>query len=342
LIPLAEAAPFNWFTLGPSSLPCIDELLVKGATGCRLTFSFGTPELQAERAGLLKKAANEVSLPCLVVADLPGGKCRLGEFVGPDSVSVRDGDRFSLQLTPVGNPSEGVLPIEDAWFLEQCRPGDIIVVGDGGAELYVETNGPATVTVVARGAGSLQHTRGVTLQSEAFSPAALTPEDVENLGFVARDERFDAVAISFVSSGADIERVQATLSEHGRPMPVVAKIETSGGVQAAEDIAQAADAVMIARGDLALALPWQELPAAVAETAMACNDVGTPWLVATQIAEGLERFTMPTRAEICDLAHWLGCGCSGTLLSFETVFGAKPLAAVAAVDRLIRRWYARD
>jgi pyruvate kinase len=109
-------------------------------------------------------------------------------------------------------------------------------------------------------------------------------------------------------------------------------------LEAIAEIANAADWVMAARGDLALNIPWVELPGAVSRIAEAARRAGKPWILATQIAEGVDRSTLPTRAEICDLAHWMQRGCRGVLLSFETAFGPRPRAAVKAATRLVRRW----
>jgi pyruvate kinase len=149
---------------------------------------------------------------------------------------------------------------------------------------------------------------------------------------------FDAVALSFVGSDAELKRVRERIQRAGRTVAIVAKIETPAGVANADAICQAADVVMAARGDLALTAPWTELPAAVRAIAASARAAGKPWLLATQVAEGLERFAFPSRAEICDLAHWLAEGCAGVLLSYETAFGSRPTAAVSSVASLLARW----
>ncbi|MEV5412694.1 pyruvate kinase [Thermopolyspora sp. NPDC052614] len=214
--------------------------------------------------------------------------------------------------------------------------GDVITVGDGGAELAVVDTGADGVVVQVVGAGTLQRFRGLTVRGRGFNPRALTDKDRTDLEFVACHEEFDAVALSFVASSDDLAVAREIMG--ARRLPIIAKIETALGVERIEEISRSADMVMAARGDLALSIPWVELPAAVTAIADAAVRTGTPWVLATQVAEGLERFTLPTRAEICDLAHWLNRGCSGVMLSYETVFGGNALAAVESVEALVRRW----
>jgi pyruvate kinase len=133
-------------------------------------------------------------------------------------------------------------------------------------------------------------------------------------------------------------RVREFAQKANRNITVLAKIETSTGLENIVSICRAANMVMAARGDLALTLPWVELPAAVRTIASACQTSSTPWILATQIMEGLERFAIPTRAEICDLAHWLSEGCAGVMLSYETAFGGHPTTAVAYASAMLKRW----
>jgi pyruvate kinase len=163
----------------------------------------------------------------------------------------------------------------------------------------------------------------------------------------------DAVAVSFVDGATVVDEVRQLTG-----LPVVSKIETAGGLEVLSTICSASDYVMAARGDLALAVPWVELPGAVQQIASACRDSGTPCILATQFAEGIEKFALPTRAEICDLAHWLDEGAAGVMLSYETVFGTQPIRAVrdgtaasvsssmiqasGAVSALIKRWWHDD
>ncbi|GAA3794156.1 hypothetical protein GCM10022226_11850 [Sphaerisporangium flaviroseum] len=326
-----------WMTLGPSSLGKEAALLTMGATGVRLTFSYGTPELQLDRARMLRKAAEEAKRPCLNVADLAGEKFRLGEFAGPPSVPVAPGTRLRLSHAERLDPAhDKALPIPDLAFFEQLTLGDIITVGDGGAQLRVVDDSEGAVLVEVPAKGVIDQARGLTVRGHAFKPRAITAKDRSDLRFVSRYEEFDAVALSFVSSAQDVVEARELLN--GRDITVIAKIETALGVANIREICAVADMVMAARGDLALSIPWVDLPEAVEQIATGAEAAGIPWILATQVAEGLERFSIPTRAEICDLAHWLGRGCAGVLLSYETVFGGNASGAVTSIDAIIRRW----
>jgi pyruvate kinase len=328
-----------WITLGPSSIERMQELMLLGVNGVRLTFSFGTPELQEERALEVKAAAGRIGAECLTIADLPGEKIRLGRFGGNETIAVSAGQRFEIIAADSENPSSsGRIPLPHAEFLSKLRVGDSLIIGDGSAVLQVEDTQNTHVTVRSVSSGVVNHTRGVTLQGGSFIPSCLTRHDEENLRFIAKSNAFDMVALSFVSSADSVRHARSIMAGHGRVLPVVAKIETAAAIEVMDEICMATDMVMAARGDLALCTPWSELPKSVALIAASAEKTGTPWILATQIAEGLERFNMPTRAEICDLAHWLTQGCAAVMLSYETVFGANASGAVASVQTILDRW----
>jgi pyruvate kinase len=317
-----------------------EDLFPSGATGIRLTFSFGTPELQLERAINIKAAARSVDCDCTVVADLAGEKVRLGTFRREPTVEARAGARVRLVANDSADPSpeDLTLPIPNAAFLARLKKGNVITIGDGAAVLVITGAGDDHVAAEVMDNGVINHTRGLTLQGSEFRPQPLTPKDLGDLDHVLSRPEYDCVAVSFVASDADVVRVRQLMDKAGRKIPVIAKIETQVGVENIESICRVADCVMAARGDLALAIPWVELPAAVDQIAKAAMRAGKPWILATQVAEGLERFVMPTRAEICDLANWLKEGTAGVLLSYETAFGARPVAAVACTAQILRRW----
>ncbi len=328
------------YTPGPASLGKEAEILDAGATGVRLTFSYATQEYQLERAKLHRRAAGRFAQHFDIVADLAGEKFRLGQFDGAATVAISPGETFSLVADSHSDPFEAkTLAVTSESFFDSLSPGALITVGDGSAVLHVKdvTNNSAVLSATGDG-GVLNQSRGLTVQGDQFKPRCLTTKDVADLQFVAASGAFDYVALSFVSSADDIVRARRIMASAGARLPIIAKIETAAGIDNLPEICQAAEIVMAARGDLALALPWPELPAAVLKIEAAARASASPWIVATQVVEGLERFVMPTRAEICDLARWLGGGCSGVLLSYETAFGANPVGAVAAARRLIDRW----
>ncbi len=329
-----------WYTPGPVSSDLVNEIIAAGATGARLTFSYSTPEYQAGLAREHRRIAEQIGKEFMTVADLAGEKFRLGKLAPGDTLVVDDGQILTLTSHPQDITDIGNLPVTDPKFFSNISPKDHVTVGDGGARLEVLTvdRTRGTATTVACGSGSINSTRGLTVEGFGFRPQSLTPKDISDLKYIGASGLFDAVALSFVSSADDIAVARRVLSGLGTSLPIVAKVETAAGVENASEIAEAADMLMVARGDLALALPWVELPWAADKIVDAAEAASKPWIIATQVVEGVERFVMPTRAEICDLARWLDRGCNGVMTSYETAFGSNPIGAVRSVHSLIARW----
>ena len=327
--------PEFWITLGPSSADHLRSMFQSGVNGVRFTFSYGTPELQVDRAREVGRTAESLGRRCLRIADLPGQKYRLGRFQGEQIVRFEAGSAATLSVSREDDPSKSRrLPVPQPSFFDFLSKGDIVTVGDGSALLHVMTVDAQSANVEFVEDAVVEQTRGLTIQSERFRPDPLGDSDRIALDPIRDSGAFDAVAVSFVDGAPVVDEVRQLTG-----LPVVSKIETAGGLEALSTICPASDYVMAARGDLALTVPWVELPGAVQQIASACRDSGTPWILATQVAEGLEKFALPTRAEICDLAHWFDEGAAGVMLSYETVFGTQPMRAVRAVSALVERWW---
>lgn len=228
--------------------------------------------------------------------------------------------------------------MRDSRLFELLEQGTQLIVGDGSAVLRCLRVENYRALMEALSHGTIAPNRGLTISDSSFSPRSLTDKDKTDLEAVLASQLFDSVALSFVNNPDDVKFVKTAASRMGTAITVIAKIETPSGVDHASGIADVADFLMAARGDLALSMPWVELPRSVQSIANAAQTKSIPWILATQIAEGLERFSMLTRSEICDLSHWMSKGCSGVLLSHETVFGRPPIDAVAATSSLICRW----
>jgi pyruvate kinase len=270
---------------------------------------------------------------------LAGEKIRLGAFHSKPRIFVNTGQRIKLVHATASDPANGEsLPVPDSSFFSQVQKGDRVTVGDGDAVLVVTHVSLDEIEAKSKRDGVIDQCRGLTIQGTGFVPRTLTEKDIADLNQILTSEAYDVIALSFVSSAADVKAVRSMVKAAYRPLRTLAKIETASGVENINDICRAADMIMAARGDLALSIPWVDLPEAVEAIAAAANANGTPWIIATQIAEGVQRYGIPSRAEICDLAHWLVRGCHGCLLSYETAFGANPIDTVAQVAKLLRRW----
>jgi pyruvate kinase len=328
-----------WCTLGPASLGKEAELLAAGATGFRFTFSFGTPALQHQRAKATRMAAKSENRSCVNVADIPGGKYRLG-ILTPPSHRLFAQDAIELYVGDADSSPDGRrLPVTSRRFFSQLHVGCRVTVGDGACILRIVSTSDCSAEAEVEVDGTIEQTRGLTI--EGFGqPESLTELDWECIRSIVTEDCYDVLAISFVNSPDDVIRVRALVDERGANLKILAKIETAEGVDRVDAICEVADYIMAARGDLMLSMPWVELPTAVERIAHAAQRASKPWFLATQVMEGLERFALPTRAEVCDLAHWMHEGCSGVLLSYETAFGPRPTTAVKCVRTMADRWNA--
>jgi pyruvate kinase len=330
-----------WFTYGPSldDKRLLEQALAAGANGCRLTFSYGTHELQGDRAHKIRQIADRLNKPCLIIADLGGEKIRLGDFL-PAHIEVKQGDVVSF-CPPENNTDIASMRFSTTShkLFHQVSVGNKIIIGDGSLSVIVNTVNSSHISGTAINDGSVNPNRGVTVVGSGFHPASLTNKDIDDLTYIAASPLFDAVALSFVSTPSDISHAREILQP--RKMPIIAKIETEQALSHLESIVEQSDLVMAARGDLALAIDWIELPDAVKRIGLAAATQEKPWMLATQIASGMDQYAFPTRAEICDLAHWLSHGAAGIMLTSETAFGKRPIEAIAAVARMIERWKAK-
>ena len=326
--------PDIWFTMGPSSsdLDIIQKLLEEGANGIRLTFSYGTPELQIERAKTLKNISRKIGKKCMVIADLEGEKIRLGDFGEATHLDVKSGEQ--IIISEAFDKEKMQIPIRKNHFIDKASTGDKIMVGDGSVSLEtVKKAGNRLICNVLNG-GRINPNRGIIIQTSNFQPSCLTEKDRGDLEKAAgHPELFDAIALSFVSDAGDIIEAKKLLGKN--KMPIIAKIETRKGLENLGNIANEANMIMIARGDLALFFPWAELGNIVEKIVKTCQKYNKPWILATQVVEGLERFAFPTRAEICDLHRWIKEGMSTVMLSYETAFGSRPVDAIRCVKQII-------
>jgi pyruvate kinase len=329
--------PEIWGTVGPEAddPKTIRELINAGVTGMRTSFSYATPEVHSRRAELIGDAAASVNRPCRVIADIPGEKVRLGDFAEAEvPVSMGNVVHFVSEDREF-DTADNRFPVKSTDFFEYVREGDTLLVGDGGAMVEVTEARDGHLVCEATLDGELNPSRGLVVQDGEFEPASLTDADRNDVKYVAESGRFDALALSFVSDTEAVREARQILREADADLPIVAKIETRRGVENLSAIAPEVDAIMVARGDLALYLPWAELGRHTERIVEAANHHDVPWILATQVAEGLERFTFPTRAEICDLTRWLDEGMDGVLLSYETAFGPRPVDAVSSVGEIL-------
>lgn len=316
-------------TLGPATAAAgaVRALAEAGAGVFRVNLSHGTPGSRRDAVEAVRRAGEELGRDLAVMADLPGPKIRLGELAA-EPVLLREGAPFVLRAA--GGPGDATGAATSYPFLAQdLRPGDRVFLADGSVELVVrETRAADVVTEVVRG-GHLRSRAGVNVPAERLSLPAVTEADRRALR-EAFDLGADLLAQSFVRRGEDVAALRALA---GRA-PIVAKVETRPAVERAGEVLAQADALMVARGDLGVELPMEEIPVLQKELLRAAREAGKPAVVATQMLESMVHAPRPTRAEASDVANAVLDGADAIMLSAETAVGEYPLEAVRAASRI--------
>lgn len=314
-------------TIGPASRERIGELVDAGMDVARLNFSHGTPSAHGDALRHVREAADRAGRALAVVADLPGPKVRLGEL-SRSEVELEAGDE--LTLLPPGETLERdghTATVTYVGLAGDVHAGDRLMLADGAVELRVsETDGHAIETKVVRG-GLLRAGAGLNVPSERLSLPGVTERDRSLLGSVL-EMGVDYVAQSFVRRAADIDELRSLMGDNA--VPIVAKIETRAAITNLDAILATADAVMLARGDLGVELPFAEVPVIQKRVIAACTAAGVPVIVATQMLESMVSAPRPTRAEANDVANAVLDGADAVMLSAETAIGAFPVEAARA------------
>jgi len=316
-------------TVGPAtgSPERVRELLDAGADVVRVNFSHGSADDHARIVALVREAERDRGRDVAIMADLPGPKIRLGELPS-EGLRLRSGDRFVLSGA---HPGDGAATVSYPELANDVRPEDRILLSDGAVELVVRTVETADVsTEVVRG-GTLRTGAGVNVPAERLSLPAITARDRDGLSR-ALELGVDLVAQSFVRRAADVIGLRALMGH--REVPIVAKIETRPAVEDVDAILEQADALMVARGDLGVELPMEEIPVLQKEMLRAARTVGKPAIVATQMLESMIHAPRPTRAEASDVANAVLDGADAIMLSGETAIGDYPIEAAEAAARI--------
>lgn len=323
-------------TLGPATdVPGGVEALVRaGMNVARLNMSHGSYEDHLKRLHQVRDAAAAVGRPVGTFADLQGPKIRLGKFQGgPQYLTA--GETFTITTRDV--PGDAACCSTTLGTLtNDVRPGDQILLDDGKVELVaVEVTDCDVITEVVVG-GRVSDHKGINLPGVAVSVPALSDKDADDLRW-ALAHGIDMVALSFVRSASDIDRVREVMTEAGRTVPVIAKIEKPQAMAHLEEIVDAFDAIMVARGDLGVELPLEDVPHAQKTIINAARYWAKPVIVATQMLESMIGNPRPTRAEASDVANAILDGADAVMLSGETAVGSYPTLAVETMSRIINK-----
>jgi len=321
-------------TIGPASRSkeTLRGLIDAGMNVARINFAHGTEPEHRETVARVRAAALEAGKPVAVLQDLSGPKIRLGELE-PPTVALETG----AQVTLACGKSKGdarTLPVPDEYLAQEARPGGPILLGDGAVELEVlDVDGSDIHCKVVVG-GTITSGKGVNAPGGLSARPILSEKDLRDLE-LGVELGVDLVGVSYVRTEEDIASVRRVLKSLGRPTPLVAKIETKLALENLVAILARSDAVMIARGDLSLEIPFERVPIEQKRIVQAAIRAGRPAITATQMLQSMVSAPRPTRAEITDVANAVLDGTDAVMLSDETAIGIDPVRACRAMSRII-------
>ncbi len=321
-------------TLGPatSSYEQIRAIVEAGVDVARMNLSHGSYDVHEEIYHTVRKVAADTGKAVGIFADLQGPKIRLGRFAdGP--VMLVKGATFTITTDEIlgdvnicGTTFKG-LPAD-------VKVGDLLLIDDGKVTLRATAVSPTTVTTVVDIAGFVSNNKGINLPGVAVNVPALSEKDEEDLRWAIR-LGVDMIALSFVRNASDIVRVHEIMQEEGKFLPTIAKIEKPQAVEALEEIIDAFDGIMVARGDLGVELPLEQVPLVQKRAVELARRWAKPVIVATQMLESMITASRPTRAEASDVANAVLDGADALMLSGETSVGEFPVETVEVMARII-------
>lgn len=322
-------------TMGPASVDSniLVELMNAGMDVARLNFSHGTYEDHRRTMEMVRKAAEQSGKAIGVLADIQGPKIRLGCLDQP--VQLEEGSVIHL-IEGAHSDKPGYIPVEYPGLLEDVPEGNLIYLFDGLIQLKVENVEADSLLCRVLLGGEVSSRKGVTLPGVSVRLPAITPKDEEDIRF-AIELGVDFLALSFVRRPEHILEVRQLMGEAGADRMIIAKIENEEGFKNRYEILEVADGIMVARGDLGIEVPPEEVPLIQQSLIRAANRAGKPVITATEMLESMIRNPRPTRAEVTDVAHAILDGTDAIMLSAETAMGKYPVAAVEMMSRVAKR-----
>jgi pyruvate kinase len=314
-------------TIGPASRDpeVLERLVAAGMDVARLNFAHGNAEEHAETCGRIREAAEKVGRVVAILGDLPGPKLRLGPVAGGVTELGRGAEVVLTQDQSEGTAER--LPVAWKGLGELVDEGDICYLADGAVRLRVKGVQDGDVSTEVEVGGSVASRQGINLPNLTVSLPAVSEDDLEMVD-AGLDMGLDFLALSFVRRREDLEPVREHLRSRGRELPLIAKIEKPQAASNAEEIVEHADAVMMARGDLGIELPIEEVPLVQKRILAMAGRRAVPTITATQMLESMVQSSRPTRAEVADVANAIFDGTDAVMLSQETAVGKYPVEAV--------------
>lgn len=323
-------------TMGPSveKAGILDAMIDSGMNVARFNFSHGDHEEHLNRIKLVREAAKRSGKVISLLLDTKGPEMRLGEFAD-GKVMLEKGNQFTLTYDDVPGDATHV-PVSHKDLYKEVKAGDTILLSDGLVSLHVdEIKGKDIVTTI-QNSGKMSTRKRVAAPGVAVSLPPVSKRDVEDIKFgVSQD--MDFVAASFVQRASDVQAIRKVIKENGGHMEIISKIENMEGVNNIDAIIEASDGIMVARGDLGVEIPAEDVPLIQKMIIDKCNKVGKPVIVATQMLESMCDNPRCTRAEASDVANAILDGTDAIMLSGETASGSYPVEAVKTMNKIAHR-----
>ena len=321
-------------TLGPqtSSVESIKELLTSGVNAVRLNMSHGSYDFFSTIFDNIHTVRTELNTPLAILADLQGPKIRIGELKKPE-IEIHTGNEIEITTEEIKGYDK-LISTSYKDLQKDAEVGDLILINDGLIRLRIKSKKRNSVVCDIENGGVLSPRKGMNLPGMKLSTPSLTEKDIEDLEFL-KDKPVDYIALSFVRKADDIIQLKEKLDEKGKSIPVIAKIEKREAVDSFESILNAADGIMVARGDLGVELSPAKVPVIQKDIIKRCNEDGKLVITATQMLESMIHSPIPTRAEAADVANAVWDGSDVVMLSGETSVGKHPVETVKMMHEII-------
>lgn len=324
-------------TIGPASenTEILQQLMESGMNAARLNFSHGNYEEHGKRIDTIKTLREKLNKPVAIMLDTKGPEIRTGNF-REGKVELKEGQSFTFTTRDVIG-DDGICSISYENLPGDLKVGDIILVDDGLVGFKVEKIESTEICCIVMNSGTISNHKGVNVPGVPIALPALTQKDIEDIQFGIQ-KGVDLIAASFIRKASDVISIRRVLEKNnGSKIQIISKIESRQGVNNIDEIIKFSDGIMVARGDLGVEIPVEEVPLVQKMIIEKCNRAGKPVITATQMLDSMMRNPRPTRAEVTDVANAIFDGTDCIMLSGETAGGKYPLEAVKTMARIAVR-----
>ena len=322
-------------TMGPNTdkKTVMKSLVKNGMNVARFNFSHGDHEEQRERMNLLKNVREELDRPVAILLDTKGPEIRTGLLEGGKKVTLKEGSEFILYTEEMTGNAAGCC-VTYPGLAKDVKAGDRILIDDGLIQLQVIQSKSGNIVCHVENGGELRERKGLNVPNVKVKLPAVTEKDIDDILFGIQQD-IDFIAASFIRSAKGVKEIRKILKEnHAEHISIIAKIENAEGVENIDEIIEASDGIMVARGDLGVEIPAQEVPHIQKMIIKKCNERYVPVITATQMLDSMIRNPRPTRAEVADVANAIYDGTDAVMLSGETAAGKYPIEALKMMNEI--------